>query len=114
MVQTQYDGATPLNGALATFSSLPNASMIYVTNDYSHGTFPYRTACVDGNIADYLLTGAVPAESLHTCIGRSILQPQQILSGENALQNNEFTNPELAAKIEQEISDDEDGVKDSR
>lgn len=55
MVQSQYDGATPTPGAMKGFAALPKAHMVYVTGEYTHGVFPYNTACVDVSVLQYLL-----------------------------------------------------------
>ena len=55
MVQSQYDGATPTPGAMKGFAALPKAHMVYVANEYTHGVFPYNTACVDVPVLQYLL-----------------------------------------------------------
>ncbi|WP_250491616.1 alpha/beta fold hydrolase [Caballeronia sp. GAWG1-1] len=60
MLQSENDMLTPLSGAQATLAQLPSASMILVKGEYSHGLFPYGTACVDTNVANYFLTGAMP------------------------------------------------------
>jgi pimeloyl-ACP methyl ester carboxylesterase len=71
LLQSQYDVLTPLPGATATFDSMPNASMIEVQGEYSHGLFPYGTACVDTSVANYFLSGAVPARNA-SCPGIAI------------------------------------------
>jgi pimeloyl-ACP methyl ester carboxylesterase len=60
MVQTQYDGATPTEGAMTAFAAMPNAGMILINDEYSHGAFPYGTTCVDQAVADYFASGIFP------------------------------------------------------
>jgi pimeloyl-ACP methyl ester carboxylesterase len=63
MVQDQYDPATPLPGALNTFTALGNASLIYNSISYTHAVFPSGESCIDSAVADYLLN---PVTSEHT------------------------------------------------
>jgi hypothetical protein len=73
MVQDQFDAATPLAGALATYAALGNASLTYNSNSYTHGVFPGAGSCVDDNVADYLLN---PVTSTHTkvsCVGMGLI-----------------------------------------
>ena len=55
MVQSQYDGATPTPAAMKGFATLPKAHMLYVTDEYQHGVFPYNRTCVDMPVLQYLL-----------------------------------------------------------
>lgn len=71
MLQSRYDGTTPLEGAQATLAALPNARMIVVENDYVHGLFPYGTDCVDGQVAAYFLQGTLPART-SSCAGKPL------------------------------------------
>ena len=67
LVQSGYDGATPAEGAIRAFESLPNASFLYVENELSHTVFPYNTECVDVKVAQYLLDGSLPDASVSNC-----------------------------------------------
>ena len=67
MVQSGYDAATPVEGAFKAFESLPNASFVYVENEMEHGIFPYGTECVDAKVAQYLLDGTLPEETISNC-----------------------------------------------
>lgn len=71
MLQSRYDGATPVEGALATWAALPNARLIMVENDYQHGLFPYGTECVDAQVADYFLQDTLPPRS-SSCAGKPL------------------------------------------
>lgn len=75
MLQNQYDPATPLKGALSTYNLLGNATMVYGTNNYSHGVFPSGNSCIDLNVTNYLLNPTVESatHSLITCQEQSIL-----------------------------------------
>ena len=66
MVQSQYDGATPTEGANNFFAQLPNARRVYVPGEYQHGVFPYTDTCVDATVVRYLL-GETPLEREASC-----------------------------------------------
>lgn len=55
MVQSQYDAATPTEGANRFFAQLPKARRVFVTGEFQHGVFPYTDTCVDTNVVRYLL-----------------------------------------------------------
>ncbi|MFD1710027.1 alpha/beta hydrolase [Ottowia sp. GY511] len=55
MVQSQFDSATPTPDALNMFAQLPTSHLVYVPGEYTHGVFPYQTACVDVAVVDYLM-----------------------------------------------------------
>lgn len=67
MVQTGFDAATPSEGALRAFASLPDARLVYLENEMSHTTFPYNTACVDARVAAFLLDGSLPEADISNC-----------------------------------------------
>ena len=67
MVQNGFDPATPSEGALRAFETLPNAGFLYIENEMTHTTFPYNTDCVDAKVIQYLLDGTLPSESISTC-----------------------------------------------
>ncbi len=71
MVQSRHDALTPIEGAQKTLAALPNASMIVVENEYSHGVFPYGESCVDQKVADYFVNGTVPART-SSCAGKPL------------------------------------------
>jgi len=71
MVHSEFDAATALEGAMDSFAALPNASLILVANEYTHGVYPYRTDCVDAPIAHYLATGEMPARNTQ-CDGKTL------------------------------------------
>ena len=68
MLQSRYDALTPMEGAEVTLDALPNASMIVIEDEYSHGLFPYGLACVDAKVADYFVNGKMP-DRITTCPG---------------------------------------------
>ena len=65
-VQSQYDGATPRDGANAFFTQLPRARRVSVPGDYQHGVYPYTDTCVDPLVTSYLL-GEPPAQRDTVC-----------------------------------------------
>ena len=65
-VQSQYDGATPSDGANAFFAQLPRARRVSVPGDYQHGVYPYTDTCVDPLVTSYLL-GEPPAQRDTVC-----------------------------------------------
>jgi len=69
MAQAELDAATAYEGGLATAKSLPNAKLISVDNEGSHGIFPYNTDCVDDPIVFYFQTGATPRKQFTGCQG---------------------------------------------
>lgn len=66
MVQSEFDGATPVAGARAGFDALPNASLVYVPDEYSHGLFATGNDCVNEAVARYLI-GEAPGGRETTC-----------------------------------------------
>lgn len=72
MVQSEFDTATNTDGALTAFESLSNAKMVFVKNEYTHGIFPYGTACVDSPVAAFLLDGTLPEARKTDCEGLAL------------------------------------------
>ncbi|WP_235033890.1 alpha/beta fold hydrolase [Pantoea sp. 18069] len=73
MLHSRYDAATPVESAMNTLDELPNTRMIMVRNEYQHMVFPYGTACVDKQVANYFLHGQVPARaSAGICAGKPL------------------------------------------
>ncbi|MDX8031157.1 alpha/beta hydrolase [Lentzea sp. BCCO 10_0856] len=67
VAQSELDAATAYEGGLATAKALPNAKLISVDNEGSHGLFPYNTDCVDDPIVFYFQTGATPRKQFTGC-----------------------------------------------
>jgi pimeloyl-ACP methyl ester carboxylesterase len=67
IAQSELDAATPYEGGLSTSKGLPNAKMISVDNEGSHGLFPYNTDCVDDPIVFFFQTGATPRKQYTGC-----------------------------------------------
>jgi pimeloyl-ACP methyl ester carboxylesterase len=78
MVQTEFDAATPTEGALRAFESLPNASLLFVNNEVSHTAFPYFDDCVDVPVARYLLDGTLPDAAVTSCEARPLPGESQV------------------------------------
>ncbi len=73
MVQSQYDAATPAEGANRFFAQLPRARRVYVEGTYQHAVFPYTDSCVDTTVVRYLL-GEAPAARETICQAKPLAQ----------------------------------------
>ncbi len=121
MLQSRYDGPTPIEGATVTLGALPNASMIIIENEYSHGLFPYDDDCADPQVGEYLTTGKLPART-SSCPGKPLLgetTPMTVKTNKAAATaralpsadqqsgpskaSNTYNNPERAAEIMRSI-----------
>jgi pimeloyl-ACP methyl ester carboxylesterase len=61
IVQSEFDPYTPLEGALRTFSALPQASMIVLKGDYQHCIIvPYGNDELDRSVAEFFLNRKLP------------------------------------------------------
>jgi len=67
LAQSELDAATPYEAGLASAKALPNAKLISVDNEGSHGLFPYNTDCVDDPIVFFFQTGATPRKQFTGC-----------------------------------------------
>lgn len=67
IAQSELDAATAYEGGLASAKALPNAKLISVDNEGSHGLFPYNTDCVDDPIVFFFQTGATPRKQFTGC-----------------------------------------------
>lgn len=104
-----------------TLEALPNARMIVIENEYTHGLFPYGDNCADPQVAAYLLTGKLPART-SSCVGKPLLgetvpftvEPKKTAAVSKSAQNtslrsapnptdNTYKNPEHAAEIMRSI-----------
>jgi hypothetical protein len=110
LLQSEYDVLTPLPGAMATFDEMPNASMIQVQGEYTHGLFPYGTSCVDAGVANYFLSGTMPARNT-SCAGIAIAGVPQATAGAAAVAHSAtddaplFTDPVAAKRLLDRIHD---------
>ncbi|MEU7040738.1 alpha/beta hydrolase [Streptomyces varsoviensis] len=66
VVQNEWDPQTPLPSGQALHADLKGSKMLTVRGGEGHIAFPNGTACTDGTVVDYLLTGRLPAEDV-TC-----------------------------------------------
>ena len=71
MLQSRFDAPTPVEGAQKTLAALPNASMLLIENEYTHGLFPYGESCVDRQVADYFVNGTMPPRT-SSCAGKPL------------------------------------------
>ncbi|MBS1188174.1 MAG: alpha/beta hydrolase [Burkholderiaceae bacterium] len=73
MLQTSLDAQTPVEGAEQSLTALPNASIVLIRNDYTHGPMlPYGQSCVDDPVARYFLSGT-PMPRRTECDGNALL-----------------------------------------
>ena len=73
MLQTSLDAETPVEGAELSLAALPNASIVLIRNDYTHGPMlPYGQPCVDDPVARYFLNGT-PLPRHTECDGTPLL-----------------------------------------
>jgi pimeloyl-ACP methyl ester carboxylesterase len=61
LIDETLDAATPFPGSLEVRKLFPHASLIAEPGGTSHADSLFGDTCVDGSIADYLTTGALPA-----------------------------------------------------
>ena len=84
-VQSQYDMATPVEGANAIFARLPAAQRVYVPGDFQHGVYPYGDRCVDPVVTRYLL-GESPTQRETSCPAHPLPRDEQLLTAGTAAQ----------------------------
>lgn len=112
MLQSQFDALTPAEGALEMFEQLPQARLVYVQGEYTHGLFPYETACVDEPIFQYFLTGEAPPRRTD-CAGKPLpwdaaqaaTTTRRTAPREAAAEPSPYRNPERAREIRERIQD---------
>ena len=105
MLQSRYDAETPIEGAQKTLEALPNASMIVVENEYSHGLFPYNDTCVDAQVANYFLNGSMPPRT-SSCAGKPLpadANTARARQSKSASATSPYTNPAKAAEARRRI-----------
>ena len=61
MINETLDAATPYPGSIEVRRRFPHARLIAEPGGTTHAGSLFGNACVDDRIADYLLTGALPA-----------------------------------------------------
>lgn len=84
LIQSGYDVATPAEGALKAFESLPGAKLVYIENELSHTIFPYNTECVDAKVANFLLNGSLPVEDISNCDALPLPGETEVFAPETA------------------------------
>ncbi len=72
MLQSRYNGPTPIEDAMVTLQALSNAGMIVIENEYTHGLFPYNDECADRQVGEYIASGKLPAV-ISSCPGKPLL-----------------------------------------
>jgi pimeloyl-ACP methyl ester carboxylesterase len=60
LIDETLDAATPYGGSLEVRKLFPDASLVAEPGGTTHAGTLFGNACVDGHIADYLATGALP------------------------------------------------------
>ncbi|ADV67961.1 alpha/beta hydrolase [Deinococcus maricopensis] len=78
MLQNEYDPATPREGALDGWKSLPGARMVFIDNESQHAAFPYGTECVDLPITKYFLDGTLPKDTFTACQAKPLPGETQV------------------------------------
>ena len=115
MVQSEFDVPTPLSGAMETFNQLPATSMVYVTNEGTHGLQLYGTECVDLTVINYLL-GQAPANRMTQCQGKPMAldaqtaQNQPVASSQSKASRTTRASSTSATTVSDETSNFEDPV----
>jgi|GEM_PF-158770 len=77
LVHSQFDTATAMENAEATFAALPNAHLLTIPKEFDHGIYPYKDRCVDQTVVDFLL-GQNPLSQRFSCAARPL--PQDVKS----------------------------------
>jgi pimeloyl-ACP methyl ester carboxylesterase len=101
-VQSQYDGATPAEGAARTFAHMPSSKQVYVPGEYVHALFPYAAQdsdnpCVDHAVLDYLL-GSDASPRSTTC-GARPLELDRSISKSTSAHGSAFREPAQAREL---------------
>ena len=65
LIDETLDAATPFPGSLEVRQRFPNSVLLAEPGGTSHAETPSGDLCVDGTIADYLATGALPPRNNH-------------------------------------------------
>ena len=63
LIAETYDGATPFEGALEVRKRFPNSVLIEGVNGTTHSGSLSGVECTDNRVAEYLLTGKLPART---------------------------------------------------
>ena len=65
LIDETLDAATPFTGSLEVRKLFPNSVLLAEPGGTTHAETPDGDLCVDGTIADYLATGALPPRNNH-------------------------------------------------
>lgn len=98
LVGGTLDAATPFSGSLEVRKRFPKARLVAIEGDTTHADSLNGNACVDNTIADYLLSGTLPARKPGTGADRScqtLPQPEPTTSGAGSLTVNGLTRNDL-------------------
>jgi hypothetical protein len=63
LIDETLDAATPFTGSLEVRKLFPNSVLLAEPGGTTHAETPDGDLCVDGTIANYLATGALPARN---------------------------------------------------
>lgn len=99
LVQSEYDNATPIEGARNFFNQLPKSQWVYVPGEYSHAIFPYGDRCVDGKVVNYLL-GIDSPERETVCPSLPFAQDARTQVSRSGLASTYLNPAEAQAQIE--------------
>ena len=99
LVQSEYDNATPIEGARNFFNQLPKSQWVYVPGEYSHAIFPYGDRCVDGKVVNYLL-GIDSPERETVCPALPFAQDARTQVSRSGLASTYLNPAEAQAQIE--------------
>lgn len=80
LLQNEHDPATPREGALPAWRTLPGAKMIFIDNEAAHTAFPYDTECVDLGVAQYFLDGKLPKDAFTVCPAKPLPTETQVFN----------------------------------
>ncbi|MHC5796468.1 alpha/beta fold hydrolase [Lacisediminihabitans sp. FW035] len=108
VLQSELDPLTPYESGVATAAALPNATLIAVDNEGTHGVFPYGTTEVDQPIIDFLLGGERPPQNInapgHPLPGESSVFESWVPLTESHDDVPRFTSPSEAAEAGTPVS----------
>ncbi|GAB3191201.1 alpha/beta hydrolase [Nesterenkonia suensis] len=60
ILQSEFDAATPYEAGERSAKIMPHTALISVSNEGSHGLYPYGTTCVDDPVETFFLDGSLP------------------------------------------------------
>lgn len=107
MLNSQFDPLTVLEGVYRSQAALPNARLIRLDGEHTHGlVLPYGNACVDLPASDYLLLGRLPPSPLR-CEGHPLYADAAAArTGKAAAAaSNVFVDADTARRLRQRIGE---------